>query len=136
MRCRPANGFVMRFGAISTGAKTKHGRKEALGLECDKLSPLGAECQWKSYIGPLVDSIRSNGLDIEGVTMDSHEAGPQNWTTGFDHEFAARNGYDMLPFLPAMAGYIVDSPDKTSKFLHDLRRTLSRPYDREILRSI
>lgn len=118
--------IVMRFGAISTGAKTKHGRKEALGLECDKLSPLGAECQWKSYIGPLVDSIRSNGLHIEGVTMDSHEAGPQNWTTGFDHEFAARNGYDMLPFLPAMAGYIVDSPDKTSKFLHDLRRTLSR----------
>lgn len=130
----PGKWTIMRFYAVSTGAKTKHGRKDALGLECDKLSAAGAETQWECYVRPVVDSIRANGGDIEGITMDSHEAGPQNWTFGMDSDFMERNGYDMTPFLPTMVGYIVDSPEATSNFLHDLRRTLSIDH-REILRS-
>lgn len=122
----PGKWAIMRFYAISTGARTKHGRKEALGLECDKLSTAGAECQWNNYVKPVVDSIRAHGAIIEGITMDSHEAGPQNWTQGLDSDFMSRNGYDMTPFLPAMAGYVVDSKEATATFLQDLRRTLSQ----------
>lgn len=118
--------IIMRFGAISTGAKTKHGRKGALGLECDKLSSIGATTQWTNYVKPLVDSIRANGYDIEGIAMDSHEAGPQNWTAGFEKDFSERNGYDIIPFLPAMTGYVIENPETTAGFLHDLRRTLSQ----------
>lgn len=122
----PGKWNIIRFYAVSTGARTKHGRKEALGLECDKLSAAGAECQWKNYVKPVVDSLRAHGAIIEGITMDSHEAGPQNWTQGLDKDFLSRNGYDMIAFLPAMTGYVVDSPEATTAFLHDLRRTLSQ----------
>ncbi|MCM1331746.1 MAG: glycosyl hydrolase family 2 [Bacteroides sp.] len=122
----PGKWNIIRFYAVSTGARTKHGRKEALGLECDKLSAAGAECQWKNYVKPVVDSLRTHGAIIEGITMDSHEAGPQNWTQGLDKDFLSRNGYDMIAFLPAMTGYVVDSPEATTAFLHDLRRTLSQ----------
>jgi len=122
----PGKWSIMRFYAISTGARTKHGRKNALGLECDKLSAAGAKRQWECYVKPVVDSIRAHGASIEGITMDSHEAGPQNWTQGLDKDFLSRNGYDMIYFLPAMTGYVVDSKEATTTFLHDLRRTLSQ----------
>ena len=44
--------------------------------------------------------------------MDSHEAGSQNWTPGFEQEFLHRKGYDMRCYLPAMMGYIVVVGDR------------------------
>ena len=57
-----------------------------------------------------------------GLEIDSYEVGMQNWTAAFRDEFAARRGYDLLPFLPAMAGRIVDSADQSDRFLWDVRR--------------
>lgn len=117
--------LVLRFLSVSNGGHTKHGRKEALGLECDKLSVEGARLQWSSYVKPVIDSIRAHGGALQGICMDSHEAGPQNWTLGFEREFQKLRGYDMSRFLPVMAGYIVGSAEESGQFLHDLRRTIS-----------
>lgn len=117
---------IMRFTAIPTGARTKHGRKEALGPECDKLSPLGASAQWDNYLRPVIDSLRHHNIPLEGIIMDSHEAGPQNWTFDFDKQFRDINNRDIIPFLPAMVGYVVNSKEETDSFLHSLRRTISR----------
>lgn len=117
--------LVLRFLSVSNGGHTKHGRKEALGLECDKLSVEGSRLQWKSYVKPVIDSIRAHGGKVEGVCMDSHEAGPQNWTMGFPDEFKRLRGYDIRKYLPVMAGFIVSSKEESDHFLHDLRRTIS-----------
>ena len=117
--------LVLRFLSISNGGRTKHGRKEALGLECDKLSVEGARLQWKSYVKPVVDSIRQHGGNVVGVCMDSHEAGPQNWTVGFPEAFKRLRGYDLRNYLPVMAGFVVGSVKESNQFLHDLRRTIS-----------
>ena len=117
--------LVMRFFSVSSGSHTKHGRAEALGMECDKLSVEGARLQWQSYIKPIIDSIRvHNGL-LTGICMDSHEAGPQNWTVGFEKEFRLLRGYDMRKYLPVMAGYVVGSAEESDKFLYDLRHTIN-----------
>ena len=117
--------LVLRFFSVSNGGHTKHGRAEALGLECDKLSVEGAPLQWQSYVKPIIDSIRiHNGL-LTGICMDSHEAGPQNWTSGFEREFLRLRGYDMKRFLPVMAGFVVDSKEASDKFLYDLRHTIN-----------
>lgn len=115
--------LVMRFVSVTTGGHTKHGRKEALGLECDKLSADGARQHWQNYTKPLIDSIRVHSGALEGICMDSHEAGPQNWTQSMEQEFRRLRGYDIRPFLPTIAaGMIVsDSP----LVLKDLRRTIS-----------
>ena len=117
--------LVLRLFATSTGGHTKHGRKEALGLECDKLSVDGARLQWNSYVKPIIDTLRAHHGLLTGICMDSHEAGPQNWTARLPQEFQRFRGYDMRPFLPVMAGYMVGSAEETGKFLYDLRRTIS-----------
>ena len=115
--------LVMRFVSVTTGGHTKHGRKEALGLECDKLSADGARQHWQNYTKPLIDSIRAHSGALEGICMDSHEAGPQNWTQRMEQEFCRLRGYDIRPFLPTIAAGIIvnDSP----LVLKDLRRTIS-----------
>lgn len=117
--------LVMRFYHEPTGAKSKHGRPELLGLECDKMSRLAADVQWDNYAKPVIDSIRANGANICGIVMDSHEQGPQNWTAGFEKAFRRRNGYDMIPLLPVMAGLVEDSRQESLRFLFDLRHTIA-----------
>ena len=117
--------LILRFLSVSNGGHTKHGRKEALGLECDKLSVEGARLQWQSFVKPVIDSIRAHGGSLQGICMDSHEAGPQNWTVGFEDEFRRLRGYDMRKYLPVMAGFVVGSAEESGRFLYDLRRTIS-----------
>ena len=117
--------LVVRFFSISNGGHTKHGRAEALGLECDKLSVEGARLQWQSYVKPIIDSIRVHRGLLTGICMDSHEAGPQNWTIGFENEFEALRGYDLKKYLPVMAGFVVGSAEESNKFLFDLRHTIN-----------
>ena len=117
--------LLLRFLSVSTGGHTKHGRAEALGLECDKLSVEGARLQWQSYVKPIIDSIRVHNGKLTGICMDSHEAGPQNWTIGFEQEFRRLRGYDMKQYLPVMAGLVVGSAEASDKFLYDLRHTIN-----------
>ena len=117
--------LVLRLFAASTGGHTKHGRKEALGLECDKLSVDGARLQWKSYVKPIIDTLRAHDGLLTGICMDSHEAGPQNWTARLPHEFRQLRGYDMYRYLPVMVGYVVDSAEESGQFLYDLRHTIN-----------
>ena len=121
--------LVMRFVSVSTGAHTKHGRAEALGMECDKLSTEGARQHWQSYTKPVIDSIRAHHGALQGICMDSHEAGPQNWTQTMEQEFRRLRGYDIRKYLPTIgAGMLVSEPDadnRSALVLRDLRRTIS-----------
>ena len=116
---------VMRFATESTRASIKHGRANLMGLECDKMSREAARLQFASYAGRIIDTLARIGAKPLGVTMDSHEAGPQNWTPDFPRIFRERNGYDLLPWLPAMRGYTVESGPHSERFLADLRRTIA-----------
>ncbi len=122
----PAGRWViMRFARVSIGVNTKHGRPNLMGLESDKLSSIATITQWNNYFKVMSDSLKKVGIPLTGLHMDSHEAGSQNWTSGFEHKFKQRRGYDLLKYLPALAGYIVGSKDETSGFLYDMRATLS-----------
>ncbi|MCR4859853.1 MAG: glycosyl hydrolase family 2 [Bacteroidales bacterium] len=116
---------VMRIGAESTRGAIKHGRRNLMGLECDKMSREAARLQFASYAGRILDTLARIGAKPAGVCMDSHEAGPQNWTPDFPRIFRERNGYDLLPWLPAMRGYTVGSAAESEAFLETLRRTIA-----------
>lgn len=122
----PGRWTIMRFGQAATGAKTKHGRAGAMGLECDKLSASAATVQFDHYVGVLLDEVRKvPGARLAGINMDSAEHGSQNWTADFPVQFKQRRGYDLQRLLPAMAGRVVGSPAQSDQFLHDLRRTIA-----------
>lgn len=116
---------VIRFGYVPTGAKTKHGRKNLIGLEADVMSADAARCQFDNYFRVIADTLRAADLPVAGMCMDSHEAGIQNWTSGFDSTFTALRGYGFTPWIPAMAGYIVSSRPDTDRFLSDFRRSVA-----------
>lgn len=117
---------IVRFASVLTGAKTKHGRQNLLGYECDKLSREAAELHWNSYAQLMIDSLNASDCRlIEGVAMDSHEGGSQNWTPLMLEEFQARRGYDLKRFLPVLAGYVMESSETTERVLRDLRQTIS-----------
>ena len=116
---------IMRFAHESTGGPSKHGRANLKGLECDKMSVEAVTTQWNNYAARMIDTLSTINLKPDGVIMDSHEAGAQNWTPGFEQEFLRRKGYDLFSYLPAMMGYIVGSVAETDAFLYDLRRTVA-----------
>lgn len=114
---------ILRLAAVLTGAKSKHGRQNLLGYECDKLSEEAACLHWDSYIQHLLDSLPA-GI-VSGITMDSHEGGSQNWTPRMLEEFQKHQGYDLKPYLPVLAGYVVESAEKTEQVLFDYRQTIA-----------
>lgn len=117
---------ILRLAAVLTGAKSKHGRPNLLGYECDKLSKAAAQLHWNSYVQVLIDSLNGDGRRlVQGVTMDSHEGGSQNWTPLMLQEFRQRRGYDLRPWLPVLAGYVVESAALTAQVLYDFRQTIS-----------
>jgi hypothetical protein len=116
---------IMRFFRVPIGVKIKHGRPNLMGLESDKLSAKATIVQWNSYFKVMHDSLQKVGISLTGLHMDSHEAGSQNWTAGFENKFKQLRGYDIHTYLPALAGYIVGSTAETSGFLYDMRLTLS-----------
>lgn len=101
----PGNWTVLRFGQTSTGAFNNPASWEGRGLEVDKMSRQAFKTHYDAFIRKVVDNsspVAPNALQY--VEIDSYEAGGQNWTTGFDSIFRARKGYDLIRFLPLVAG--------------------------------
>lgn len=120
----PGRWTILHFGHTATGAIVKHGRPESKGLECDKMSTAAVRVQFENYVGKILKEVRSvPGARLAGVEMDSMEQGSQNWTADFAAQFQKRRGYDLLRFLPAMAGRVVGSREESDRFLTDVRRT-------------
>ncbi len=122
----PGRWTILRLGHTPTGARTKHGRPENLGLECDKLSAAATAVQFSNYVGVILREVRRvPGAKLAGVNIDSAEHGSQNWTGDFEAQFEKRRGYSARKYLPAMMGRVVGNRERSDKFLFDVRRTIA-----------
>ena len=122
----PGRWTVLRLGHTSNGHHNDTGGG-AKGLECDKLNAAAARFQFDHWFG---EAVRQAGPALAARTLaifhtDSWECGSQNWTADFREEFARRRGYDLLRYLPAMAGYPVENAEVSERFLRDMRQTVS-----------
>ena len=117
---------IYRFGWSITGKINHPASPEATGLEVDKLDPDA----WMRYFHTYVDLYKEasggmlGGKGIRYLLVDSYEAGAYTWTPKLAEEFKARRGYDLLPWLPVLAGEIIGSSQMSERFLWDWRRTL------------
>jgi hypothetical protein len=62
---------------------------------------------------------------LKYLYTDSYEANSAVWTVKLPEEFEKRRGYSLIPYLPAMQGYVVKDKETTERFLFDLKKTLS-----------
>ncbi|MEI8205452.1 MAG: glycosyl hydrolase, partial [Kiritimatiellales bacterium] len=118
------NWIVLRIGHTTTGKSNHPSTKNGIGLECDKMSKEALEAHYGAFIKKIAgDAGALAGKSLIATHIDSWEVGPQNWTAKFREEFKARRGYDLLPYLPATLGHVVESADVSERFLWDYRRT-------------
>jgi len=120
---------VLRMGYSLTGARNRPSVPAGSGLEVDKLSSKYVQEYFKGYMDPMRAHLGDLvGSTVQYMTMDSWEAGMQNWTDDMIPEFRKRRGYDPTPYLPVLAGRVVESADVSDRFLWDFRRTLADLY--------
>jgi len=117
---------ILRVGYTPTGSQNAPATPEARGLEVDKLSREAMDAFWSGMMATVLRDIGPLGAkSLNNALIDSYEVGSQNWSPRFREEFRKRRGYDLLPYLPVFAGYVVDSPEVSERFLWDLRRTIA-----------
>ncbi len=124
----PGRWRILRFGSSLTGHQNGPAPVEATGLEVDKLDAARVEAYLERWLGLVRDAVGPDLIGERGIRSllsDSIESGPQNWTDSLPAEFAARRGYDLVPWLPAVAGYLVGDAAASDRALADLRRTIA-----------
>ena len=118
---------ILRLGHTLIGAKTSCTSPGAQGYEIDPYCREAMDVHFAATAGKLLADIGPlAGKTLKFTHIDSWELqGDPNWSPSLRDELGRRRGYDPLPYLPALAGKIVDSPEITQRFLWDFRRTLS-----------
>ena len=117
---------IMRFGYSLTGAKNSPAMPDATGYEVDKLSKTHLESYLTQWVNPIKEAVGKNfGKSLKYFLIDSYESDAQNWTENMLAEFKTRRAYDPVPFLPALAGIIVESAEVSDRFLWDFRLTFA-----------
>lgn len=120
------NWKILRIGHTTTGHQNETAGA-GKGLECDKLNAETVAFQFEQWFGKAYEMVgRELAKDVLTVYhIDSWESGSQNWTKQLPAEFKARRGYEIVPYLPVLAGYIVNSAEESEAFLHDFRETIA-----------
>lgn len=117
---------LLRMGHTATGHTnaTAGGGK---GLECDKFNPVTVRKQFDNWFAQAF--VKTNPEVARRVLkymhVDSWECGSQNWSANFAIEFKKRHGYDLMPYLPLLAGIPMESAERSEKILRDVRTTIS-----------
>jgi hypothetical protein len=115
---------VIRYGWTCTGAITSTTSDGWGGLSLDHLNPHAFKKFSHDVILPLINAAKSAGNSLHFLQTDSWEMGNVGWTNDFANDFKKFRGYDLKPWLPVLAGRIVESVEQSDRFLHDYRKTI------------
>jgi hypothetical protein len=120
--------IVLRIGYSLLGITNHPATQEATGLEVDKLNSRYVKNYMDAYLDSYKETVGAGMMGKRGiryVITDSWEAGSQNWTDDMLAQFQKRRGYDPHPWLPVLAGRIVESAMASDQFLWDFRKTIA-----------
>ena len=112
---------LLRMGHTSTG-QTHATDGKGMGLEVDRFSPAAVKNLFDSWYAPLLN--RPHGDVVSYLYIDPREWGSQNWGCQFAEEFKVRRGYDLIPYLPVMAGVPLESASRYEQVQNDIRLTI------------
>ena len=111
---------ILRFGYAPTGAKN------AWGLYSDAMSAEALDITWNATIGQMIKEMTpEERKGLFAVEDDSWEAGISTWTKRFPAEFQKQHGYDLVQWLPALAGWNVGGTAAAERFRRDYYRTIA-----------
>ena len=110
---------IMRFVQIAIGVDNKK------TVHLDGLSTEATEKGWEVTVGRVLAKMTpEERKGLIWIEEDSWEAGHPTWTKTFPEEFKKRRGYDLLPYLPALAGRIIGDQQISNQINQDHRLTI------------
>ena len=116
---------ILRLGHTPIGTQNRPAPEEGKGLEVDKMNKTAVDGYWKGGIQPIIDTLGDLiGTTVNNCLIDSYEVETTNWTAGFETQFEDLRGYDLISYLPTLAGYYIESGEISERFLWDFRRTI------------
>ncbi len=119
------NWTLLRFVCSNTGQHLIVPSPNSDGLFIDFFDPKATKRHLKYFLdrlGITKDNARESGLGyFEFDSMELDESTP--WTDSMDSIFQAHHNYDILPYLPAFAGW--ELPDGNDNFLYQFKKTVS-----------
>jgi hypothetical protein len=124
----PGKWVVLRIGYSLLGITNHPATKEATGLEVDKLDARYVKDYMDKYLDSYKEIVGAEFMGKRGIRYvinDSWEAGAQNWTDNMIADFTRLRGYDPHPWLPVLAGHVVESAQASDQFLWDLSKTIA-----------
>ncbi len=116
----PGNWTILRFSQVATGARNQW------GFFSDAMNPEALDKLWEVTMAPLLQEMSAeerNGLT--GIEDDSWEGGEFTWTKNFPEEFRKRRGYNLMPYLPVLAGASMEDPIARQQVKRDYDLTIS-----------
>jgi hypothetical protein len=115
---------VVRIGYTPTEEETAAAPDSGRGLDCDKFSKAAVDLHFTKSLQPLFEHLGPLvGTTFKALSIDSYEAGKQNWSAQYPEYFQQTRGYDLRPWLLAMTGRVIGSVTQSNQFLFDVRRT-------------
>ena len=114
------NWKLIRFVQVPTGARNEWGYFN------DSMSAEAMDKTWDVTMAPLLKEMTSaERRGLKGIEDDSWEAGKTTWTKLFPAEFKKRRGYDLIPYLPIIAGVEMSDADTRARIRRDYALTIS-----------
>lgn len=122
----PGDWQVLRFGyTLNDHCRVSTCSEGWDGYAVDPFDAGAFERYWNAAVAPLLaDAASFVGNTLKYLHTDSWEVEVANWTPTLREEFQRRRGYELLPWLPVLAGKIINSREESNRFLNDFRRTM------------
>lgn len=120
------NWTILRFVWANTGQQLVRPSPNSRGLIIDHFSAAAA----RMHTGHMLEQLRRELGDLGKSALKyyyacSYEVRGAIWTPELPAEFRRRRGYELAPFLPVLAGAVVESEDISERFRIDYRRTIA-----------
>jgi hypothetical protein len=111
---------ILRFAYTPTGARN------GWGLYTDAMSAEALDKTWDVTMGQLIKEMKPDERKgLIGVEDDSWESGNTTWTSQFAAQFQQLRHYDLIPWLPVLAGKKIGEPGAADGVKRDYYRTIA-----------
>ena len=116
---------IIRYVMSNTGEKLKIPNPASDGLATDHLSATAT----KNHINYITERLERKFGDlfkspIDNLYLPSYEVRGLLWTYDLPQQFKSYRSYDLIKYLPALSGYVIEDEETTARFLYDYQKTL------------
>ena len=118
----------LSFISSRTRQTVKRAAMGAEGFVLDHYDRSALDLHLKATGEPMLEALKAT--PPYSIFSDSLEVNNSDWTPDFLEEFRQKRGYDLTPYLPALAG---DIGPRTAAIRHDWGRTLTELLDEHYL---